>query len=111
MDFETLKSDIKKVTFEAVREDSVDYFEAVLVKKDLAELTSRLNKWFGSPAVPSDKPVPPQAQAVISEFGDIMVGQTLYFWSQGSNAIFAMLWPWGDKDRITLKMGQVVITA
>ncbi|MDP3142693.1 MAG: hypothetical protein Q8N14_01920 [Candidatus Omnitrophota bacterium] len=110
MKFEELKNEIKAISFEALREDSEDFFEAVLVKKDLEDLSSSLSKFFGAPAFPSDKPLSPQAQSVVADFGDIMDGQILYFWCQDANAIFAMLWPWGDKEHITLKMGQVIIS-
>jgi len=111
MKFEELKAEIKAVAFEEVREDGEDYFEAVLVKKGLGSLSLLLNKFFGAPALPSQRPLPSQAQSVVADFGDIMAGQTLYFWHQGSDAVFAMLWPWGDKDHITLKMGQVTVPA
>jgi hypothetical protein len=111
MQFTQLKSEIKSVGFVQIREESEDYFEAVLVKNNLTELISRLNKFFGSPTLPSDKPLSVQARAVIADFGDIMAGQTLYFWNEARDAIFVMLWPWGDKERITLKMGQAIISS
>jgi hypothetical protein len=45
-------------------------------------------------------------QEVINGFGGIMPGQTLYFRSEGSESIFAMLWPWQDGIRTTVKIIQ-----
>jgi hypothetical protein len=45
-------------------------------------------------------------QKVIDDFGGIMAGQTLYFTKQADGVIFAMLWPWQDGIRITLKAGK-----
>lgn len=109
MQFAQLKSAMRTVKFSEIREEGEDYFEAVLTKNELAGLTSTLNKFFGSPAWPSEKPLSAQARKVVEDFGDIMEGQTLYFWQEGNDAVFAMLWPWGDKNHVTLKIGKVTI--
>jgi hypothetical protein len=35
-----------------------------------------------------------------------MKGQTLYFSDNNGSPVFAMLWPWQDKENITLKLGR-----
>jgi len=109
MQFEQLKTEIKTVSFESVRDDSVDFFEAVLTKKDLPALTLKLDSFFDKPVFPAEKPLSEQAQAIAADFGDVMDGQTMYFKQEEKVGVFAMLWPWGDKDHITLKVGQVAL--
>jgi len=43
---------------------------------------------------------------MIEEFGGIRPGQTLYFWNEGKDAVFAMLWPWQDGYHTTVKIGR-----
>lgn len=104
MQFNEIRKELEGVVFDSLRIDSHNYFEAVLVTKELAKLTASLERFFGSPTWPSQDRLLPQAQEIIKDFGGIRPGQTLYFWSQGKDTVFAMLWPWEDKHRTTLKI-------
>lgn len=104
MDFNEIKKEVKNITFETLRMDSDSRFEAVMVKDGLANLTAILERFFGPPAWPSQSEMSPQVEGIINGFGGIMPGQTLYFWSQGSDTILAMLWPWQDGMHITVKI-------
>lgn len=104
MEFAELIKDIKNVKFEALRKDSDDFFEAVVIRSELAGLTGRLEKFFGMPVCPSKDKVSPPVQEVINGFGGIRPNQTLYFWGMGKEVIFAMLWPWQDGGLITIKI-------
>jgi hypothetical protein len=104
MQFEELKNEVKGVSFDTLRFDADNNFEAVIVKDELKKLTSRLEKFFGSPVFPSQTRLTLQVRQVIEGFGGVAVGQTLYFWNQGSDTIFAMLWPWQDGYRTTVKL-------
>lgn len=104
MQFTELIKEVKAVSFTELRKDSDDYFEAVVTKQELANLTKRLEQFFGVPAWPSKNKITSQVQGVIKDFGGIMPNQTLYFWSEGKDTMFAMLWPWGDGVSITVKI-------
>ena len=104
MQFNEIRKELEGVVFDELRIDSHNYFEAVVVNTELAKLTVRLQRVFGSPAWPSQNRLPPLAQEIIKDFGGIRPGQTLYFWNQGKDAIFAMLWPWQDGMRTTVKI-------
>lgn len=106
MKFEDIRKGIGDIAFEALRADENNYFEAVLTKDNLAELTACLLKLFGPPAWPSKDPVPLQAQDIISDFGGIRNGQTLYLNSDGQAIFFAMLWPWQDMEHTTVKISE-----
>ncbi|MBN2831497.1 MAG: hypothetical protein JXL82_04405 [Candidatus Omnitrophica bacterium] len=106
MQFSQVKEEIKSVDFEATRTDCDNYFEAVVVKEEVSNLNERLQKFLGEPAWPSKNRLGFKVQEAVKGFGGIMPGQTLYFKSEGENAIFAMLWPWKDGVRTTLKVIQ-----
>ncbi len=104
MEFDSIKNEVKKVNFETLRTDCDNYFEAVLVKEEIAKLNERLKSFFGEPAWPSKNRITYHIQELINGFGGIMPGQTLYFRNQGDESIFAMLWPWQDGLRTTVKI-------
>ena len=104
MQFEEIKKEVKEITFDTLRLDCDNHFEAVIVKEELAKLNERLKKFFGEPVWPSKNRLPLQIQEAVDGFGGILSGQTLYFSKEGDDAIFAMLWPWQDAEHTTLKI-------
>jgi len=106
MQFEEVKKEVKSISFDALRMDCDNFFEAVVLKDELLRLNERLKKFFGEPAFPSKNRLSYQAQETIRGFGGIMPGQTLYLWNQGKDTVLAMLWPWQDGERTTLKIIQ-----
>jgi hypothetical protein len=106
MQFKQLKKEIKAVTFESIRAESEEYFEAVVIKDHAQELAQKLESLFGPAVWPSKEKLSSKIQEAIDQFGGIMKGQTLYFLSDQECALFAMLWPWQDGQHITLKTGQ-----
>lgn len=109
--FQQLKTEIKDIGFEQVRKDNEDYLEAVILKSGLPQLTTRLERFFGSLAWPSKTSLSSQAKEVIEDFGGLRHGQALYFKQQDNQATFAMLWPWNDGEHLTLKVGQKIFVA
>ena len=106
MNFVSIKEEVKGLEFEALRTDCDNYFEAVVVKNELNRLNERLNNIFGEPAWPSKNRLSFKMQETVNDFGGIMPGQTLYFKGEGVDSIFAMLWPWQDGVRTTVKIIQ-----
>ena len=106
MEFNEVKSEVKDLVFESLRTDCDNYFEAVVIKEEVSKLSEKLQRSFGSPAWPSKNRLAFQAQEAVKGFGGIMPGQTLYFRSEGVSSIFAMLWPWQDGMRTTVKIIQ-----
>jgi hypothetical protein len=104
MQFDKLKDEVKTVQFDALRCDADNNFEAVVVQEELEKLTARLEEFFGAPAFPSSNRLTFAMRQAIDGCGGIMPGQTLYFWNQGKEIIFAMLWPWSDGQRTTIKI-------
>lgn len=106
MQFSDIREVIKALRLETLRTDCDNYFEAVIVKDELNKLDTRLRQFFGEAAWPSKERLPYQMQQVISGFGGIMPGQTLYYRNEASGDIFAMLWPWQDGLHTTVKIIQ-----
>jgi hypothetical protein len=106
MHLDEVKERLKQVSFDTLRLDCDNHFEVVVVKNELEKLNLHLKSLFGDPAWPSETKMNRQMQEVINGFGGIMSGQTLYFWSHGKDTVFAMLWPWQDGVRTTVKVIQ-----
>ncbi|MCX5707307.1 MAG: hypothetical protein NTW13_06645 [Candidatus Omnitrophica bacterium] len=106
MRFNELKEEIREIKFDKLRTDCDNYFEAVVVKGEINKLHERLHNFFGHPAWPSKDRLSYHMEEAIKGFGGIMPGQTLYFSNHGSDTIFAMLWPWQDGERTTVKIFQ-----
>ena len=105
MTFVELKTQLKTCVFDEVRADKDAFFEAVIRKSNLEVLNSQLKGAFGPPAWPSEIKLSEEISKIIQGYGGVMAGQTLYFTNMDSSPVFAMLWPWGDKEHITLKVG------
>ena len=104
MDFNSIKKDIKTLSFEMLRTDSDDFFEAVIMKQELDKFNLRLKSLLGEPVYPAENTLADKIQKTVDSLGGVMSGQTLYYKDLGDSGIFAMLWPWRDGQRITLKI-------
>ena len=106
MDFEQIKQEIKKIELDAVRADNEHYFEGVVKKVSLGALTRVLETIFGPCAWPSRNKLSKDVEKLANEFGGVRKDQALYCISPDSPLIIAMLWPWQDGERVTLKMAK-----
>jgi hypothetical protein len=104
VEFNDLKNAIKGIMIETLRVDGENNFEAVIAQKEIEKLTKILEKFFGPPVFPEKKSLSPQISKLIEGFGGILPGQTMYFWDQGKEIIFTMLWPWRDGQHTTLRI-------
>ncbi|HTZ10940.1 MAG TPA: hypothetical protein VMD04_00975 [Candidatus Margulisiibacteriota bacterium] len=104
MDFTKIKEDIKGISFASLRMDCDNNFEAVVVREELERLTCRLEEFFGLPVFPSKNRLSLQIRQTVESYGGILPGQTLYFSNGSEGTVFAMLWPWKDGKRTTLKI-------
>ena len=104
MRFEELIKEIKGVSFDELRSEEADYFEAVILNEELENLNTLLGKYFGPPVFLAREGFSSKVQEAIREFGGVWPDQSLYVWSEGDVVVFAMLWPWQDKEHTTLKV-------
>ena len=106
MDFSELLKESKALVFDLLRPGDDNYFEAVILNDGLPGLTVILEKYFGKAVFPSDAGLSKEIDKELNSLGGIMPGQTLYFLKQQGEVIFAMLWPWQDGKRITVKISK-----
>ncbi len=104
MQFDELKDEVKSVPLDSLRCDADNNLEAVVIRDEVVKLKERLEKFFGTPAFPSQHSLTFEMRRIVDGFGGILPGQTLYFWNRGPEVIFAMLWPWSDGKRTTVKL-------
>jgi hypothetical protein len=107
MDFGKIRDHIKNFKLDISRADNDVYFEVVIRKEVLAEVIGALEDFFGTAAWPSGSRLSVDAEKIIKNFGGIREGQTLFFADKGGVRMFAMLWPWQDGERITIKIGKI----
>ena len=106
MDFDKIKNDIKNTPLESVRVDNEVYLEAVVRVGALGEIVRLIENSIGKPAWPSKAKLGRDARALTDKFGGLRNGQTLFYLNEGGVSIFAMLWPWQDGERVTIKLGR-----
>lgn len=104
MDFEKIKKAVKEIRLETLRLDSDNKLEAVAIKAEINKVIVLFDVFFGPPTFPSKNKLSPEISKSIDEFGGIMPGQTLYYWSKDDDVVFAMLWPWNNGQYTTIKL-------
>jgi hypothetical protein len=104
MDFGIIRKDMKMFNFEALRTDCDNFFEGVIVGQEVQKLNGQLKNLLGEPVYPSKEKIAHKVRQTIDGFGGVTPGQTLYYKDVGQERIFAMLWPWKDGQRTTVKI-------
>lgn len=78
--------------------------EVVVYNKDLEPWLKVLNSLLDPAAKPAGVKPSKEINAITSPFGGIRDDQTLYKKDFPEGSWLAMLWPWQDKQRTTLKL-------
>lgn len=102
-----MKAEVRKMGLDTTRMDNENYFEAVIGKACLGEMVCVLEGIFGAPIWPSDKKLSKDMEKLIKNTGGLRKGQTLYFLNKEGCSAFAMLWPWQDGERTTIKISKI----
>ena len=106
MDFNAIRKDMKMFSFETLRTDCDNFFEGVIIQQELIKLNGQLKSLLGDPVYPSKERLAHKVRQSVDGFGGVMPGQTLYYKDLGKDGILAMLWPWKDGQRTTVKIIQ-----
>ncbi len=96
----------KKIEHEQTRRESEDYLEMVMFRHSLKDLDGLFEGYFG-PALkrPGEEPQA-DAERLTNRYGGIAKDQTLYHARRDSARHLAMVWPWADGKRMTVKIIQ-----
>jgi hypothetical protein len=106
MDFSLIRKDMKLFSFETLRTDCDNFFEGVIIQQELDKLNGQLKSLLGDPVYPSQNRLAHKVRQTVDGLGGLMPGQTLYYKDLGTDSILAMLWPWKDGQRTTVKIIQ-----
>ena len=103
---EDLMRAAKKLGVEETRRESEDYLELVISREKQDELEEALQHYFGTPFKPAGIRPCETCDRVSSSYGGITTDQTLYFTNREELPNAALLWPWMDGKRVTVKIVQ-----
>ncbi|OGW79238.1 MAG: hypothetical protein A2Z83_06835 [Omnitrophica bacterium GWA2_52_8] len=104
MTFKSLIAELAGKQCQEVREKTADYLELVFANDQLAAAEPALAAYFGQPLKPAGKVPTDEARRHAAPYGGVRPNQTLYYKSEGSQSIAALLWPWSSGTVTTLKV-------
>ena len=104
MTFPELLAEIKKVAAKEIRFDMEDSLELVTKADKLKELHSVLERFFGKAAKPVGQNPTKEISQLAEEYGGIRSDQTFYYAKKDGLAYYGMLWPWGDRMSVTVRL-------
>lgn len=105
MRFEELRENLKKLNG-TIKSDAVDfYFEAVFSEEQYVTVETSLNEYFSAPLKAAKQHPTPESDACAGRYGGAKVNQTLFVKKkEGGVMDIALIWPWSDGRRYTLKL-------
>lgn len=96
----------RKIRHEETRRESEDYLEMVMFRESWNDLLGLFGGYFGLPLkAPGEEPGD-EASRISNPYGGIAKDQVLYHAFHEEADQVAMIWPWSDGKRITVKIVQ-----
>ncbi len=96
----------RQIRHEQTRRESEDYLEMVMFCDSWNDLLSLFEGYFGPALKPAGEQADEEAETVANRFGGIAQDQTLYHALHENAQHVAMIWPWSDGKRMTVKILQ-----
>ncbi len=96
----------KKIEHEQTRRESEDYLEMVMFQRSMKDLGQLFDDYFGPALKPSGEEPQDDAEQLTNRYGGIARDQILYHTLRDSMRHLAMVWPWADGKRMTVKIIQ-----
>lgn len=106
MTFPDLVKDLKRMPFDEKRKEDEGYFEFVISYHHLGSLLPALERYFGVPFKPPGVKPTREMDLKTEDFGGIQKHQTLYYKEAGVISSCALIWPWNDGSRATVKVAE-----
>jgi hypothetical protein len=107
--FAELLTEVQKAPLAETRQATEDYFEAVVKAENIQGVCMALELYFGPAFKPAGKAPTKDDAARVSHLGGIQKNQILYYVERENQSNCAMIWPWGDGTRSTLKIAQGLV--
>ena len=96
----------KKIEHEQTRRESEDYLEMVMFLGSMKDLGQLFDGYFGPAMKQSGEEPQAEAEEITNRYGGIAKDQILYHTQRESARQLAMVWPWSDGKRMTVKIIQ-----
>ena len=96
----------KKIEHEQTRRESEDYLEMVMFLRSMKDLGQLFEDYFGPALKQSGEDPQLEAEQLTNRYGGIAKDQVLYHTQRDSTRHLAMVWPWADGKRMTVKIIQ-----
>lgn len=109
MTFVELIEKLKTIPCDEVRNESEGYYEFVISSQHLVHLYPIFEVYFGVPFKPQGISPSDKAKDVAKKYGGIQKQQTLYYFNLDGLSNCAMIWPWNDRSRATVKIAQGIL--
>ena len=103
---EELTKKIKNLPHDELRRESKEYFEIVLKTDEVEKTRIMLEDYYGPPFKRAGVNSGREADEFCKEYGGIQKKQELYYKNQQGVLQLAMIWPWQDGNRATIKIIQ-----
>lgn len=104
MSFSSLVTSVKALPLDELRKESEGYLELVLATEELTHLYPILESFFGPPFKPAGVKPSRTVSDYVRNYGGIQAQQTLYYVERDGAASCAMIWPWNNGARATIKL-------
>ena len=102
------KNGLIKLNIYEKRSANIECAEIVFCAKDAEAWMKMFSETFGLATKPTGKKPTKDDLELTQKYGGIRDNQTLFKKNFNGTTIIAMLWPWQDKEHITLKLAVVM---
>ena len=96
----------RNIRHEQTRRESEDYLEMVMFRDSSDEIARLFESYFGAPLKQAGQEADDEAHNATQPYGGITKEQTLYRTFRDDAQHLAMIWPWTDGRRMTVKIAQ-----
>jgi hypothetical protein len=96
----------KRIPHEQARRESEDYLELVMSWDSLQEIMILFEGYFGPALKPAGAEACERSAKLTENYGGIETNQILYYTEKEKQSNAAMIWPWNDGRRATVKIIQ-----
>ena len=103
---EDLMRHVRKIRHEQTRRESEDYLEMVMFRESWNDVLRLFEDYFGAPVKSPGEEPNDEAQRLSDPYGGVAKDQILYHASRDTSSQVAMVWPWSDGKRMTVKIVQ-----
>ena len=97
---------VRSINHEETRRESEDYLELVTKLETIGSLKSIFEGYFGPAFKPAGQEACDESEKHAKAHGGILEDQVLYYTDREGFPNTAMIWPWQDGKRATIKIIQ-----